>query len=90
MPYTAPTGETSFILEALAGYSGLSETGRSRGGIGRTSAERVVLEERSGSPSVLAPWEQAGRATPAARRTGPGAHAAGFAEGYGRQSRRLS
>ena len=81
MPYTAPTGETSFILDALAGYAGLSATDRFAEATPDVS--RAVLEEAGRLAERLAPLGAAGESDPARLENGRVRTPDGFAEGYG-------
>src|SRR6056297_1503165 len=81
MPYTAPTGETSFILDALAGYAGLSATDRFAEATPDVS--RAVLEEAGRLAERLAPLGAAGESDPARLENGRVRTPDGFADGYG-------
>src|SRR6056297_1743111 len=81
MPYTAPTGETSFILDSLAGYAGLSATDRFAEATPDVS--RAVLEEAGRLAERLAPLGAAGESDPARLENGRVRTPDGFADGYG-------
>jgi len=80
MAYTAPTGETSFILEHVVGFGAVAAT--ERYGEADAAATAAILEEAGRLAARLEPLGSAGDADPARLENGVVVSPAGYSGGY--------